>query len=190
MSPAAQELLDQAISTVGPVLVTLLSAGVAWLGKSLNSYINAKVSNEKYRDALLRLNEVVSTVVLEIQQTEADAMKQVTSPDSPGGRKITKAEAKYLLDKARNNVKAYLGAKAVRDVRHVLGFPRGDSFEFDSFITSRIEANVQQVKRGEDPRLQVIIPQPTGSTIRGMPTVLPPTLPPPTRAAINKETAR
>jgi len=146
MRPEFQNFLEQVISAIVPVLVTTLAAGVTYLGKTLNTYIASKVSNERYAGTLQRLNEVITTVVLEIQQTEVDAIKLVTSEASPGGRRITQEEAKYLASKARDRAKAYLGDNGIQGAMYVMGFGK-DFRRFDDFLTSRIEASVQEQKR-------------------------------------------
>lgn len=139
-----QQLLADATNALLPVVVTALSLGIAWLGKTLNAWITAKVSHERLQLVLRRLSEVVCTVVLELQQTEVAAIKAALDESSPGGLKITTAEARGLLETALSRVRTYLGADGLKLLMYVLGLT--SERDLNNFLISRIEATLHTVK--------------------------------------------
>lgn len=139
-----QKLIDEFINALLPVILTVLSLGIAWLGKTLNAWLSTKVKQERLQLVLRRMGEVVSTVVLELQQTEVAVLKTAIGKDSPGGRKITQEEGALLLSTALAKVKSYLGADGLKLLMFVLGLK--DETSLDEFLTSRIEATIHTVK--------------------------------------------
>lgn len=140
----AKQLIAEAVNALLPVIVTVLSLGVAWLGKTLNAWLSAKVKHERLQLVLRRMSEVVCTVVLELQQTEVAALKSALDEASPGGRKITKEEGSILLETALRKVRTYLGADGLKLLTYVLGLT--DEKALDAFLVSRIEATLHTVK--------------------------------------------
>ncbi|MFA5053373.1 MAG: hypothetical protein WC565_04905 [Parcubacteria group bacterium] len=139
-----KQLITEAVNALLPIVVTVLSLGVAWLGKTLNAWIGAKVKNERLQLVLRRLSEVVCTVVLELQQTEVSALKTAIGDASQGGRKITKDEGQALLDAALVKVRTYLGIDGLKLLTYVLGLT--SEKDLNEFLVSRIEATVHTAK--------------------------------------------
>ena len=139
-----QKLIGESINALLPVILTVLSLGIAWLGKTLNAWLSTKVKQERLQLVLRRMGEVVSTVVLELQQTEVAVLKTAIGEDSPGGRKITQEEGALLLSTALAKVKSYLGADGLKLLMYVLGLK--DATSLDEFLTSHIEATIHTVK--------------------------------------------
>lgn len=137
-------LLPQLIDTLLPIVITIVSLGITWLGKTLNTWLSTKVKNENFKLVIHRLGEVVSMVVLELQQTEVAALKLVMDESSEGGRKITKEEGDVLLQTALTKVKTYIGKDGLKLLCYVVGL-KTDT-DMDSFIVSRIEATIHSVK--------------------------------------------
>lgn len=139
-----KQLIGEAVNSLLPVIATVLSLGVAWLGKTLNSWLSTKVKNERFKLVIHRLGEVVSMVVLELQQTEVSALKLAVGESSEGGRKITKEEGEALLVTAVAKVKTYLGKDGLKLLCYVVGLKGED--DMNSFLISRIEATIHSVK--------------------------------------------
>jgi len=140
----ASKLLADAVNALLPVIVTALSLGIVWLGKTLNAWLSAKVKHERLQLVLRRLSEVVCTVVLELQQTEVAELQKAFNATSPGGVKITKEEANALLTTALNRVRSYLGEDGLKLLMFVLGFT--SETDVNHFLISRIEATLHTVK--------------------------------------------
>jgi len=137
------ELGGTLLAALLPVIATALTGIIALVGQRINAWLVAKVENERLEGVMTRLNGAVWTVVLELQQTEVDALKQATAPDSPGGRKITSEEAKGLGDKAMEKLKSYLGPKGLEVLRDVLGLNEG---ALDGYLRGVIESTVRTNK--------------------------------------------
>ena len=84
------DLQTQLVAALVPVLATAITAIVAMLSKRLDAWLVTKIENEKLEKVTRRLSTVIWDVVLELQQTQVDAIKEVTSPTSPGGLRITR----------------------------------------------------------------------------------------------------
>lgn len=136
--------MDQLQSLFFALIVATSGGGVAWLGRTLNTYIAEKTKDHKFSQALSRLNDVVFTVVTAIQQTEVKAIKAAKDPGSPGGTKITNTEAKELASLALERVKLFVGADGVEAVMYVLGF--NDSTMFDDYLVQKVESAVKANK--------------------------------------------
>lgn len=139
-----KQLIDETVNAILPLIVTIFGLGIAWLGKTLNALIVAKVKSERLQLVLRRLGEVVGTVVLELQQTEVALLKTAIGDSSPGGRKITSAEADKLLGTALSKVRVYLGPDGIKLLKYVLGL--ADETTVNEFLVSRIEATIQTTK--------------------------------------------
>lgn len=140
----AKQLIAEAVNALLPIIVTVLSLGVAWLGKTLNAWLSAKVKHERLQLVLRRMSEVVCTVVLELQQTEVAALKTALEDGSPGGRKITKEEGQILLETALRKVRTYLGVDGLKLLTYVLGLTSEKAL--NDFLVSRIEATIHTAK--------------------------------------------
>jgi hypothetical protein len=111
------------INVVLPLVGTLL---VPWLGLAAGKWINANVRNTYLQNVLLRVDDLALTVVKEVQQTMDGAS---------GDQKKTAA---------LETLRSHLGPKGLAEVMHVLGLDDGG---LQSFLTSKLEANVHDVKQ-------------------------------------------
>jgi hypothetical protein len=139
-----KQLIDETVNALFPLVVTIFGLGVAWLGKTLNAWLVAKVKSERLQLVLRRLGEVISTVVLELQQTEVALLKTAVGESSPGGRKITSAEGAVLLKTALDKIRTYLGPEGLKLLKFVLGL--ANETTVNDFLVSRIEATIQTTK--------------------------------------------
>lgn len=139
-----KQLLLSSLDSILPIVATILSFGIAWLGKTINAWLSAKVKHERLQLVLRRLSEVVCTVVLELQQTEVAAFKTALEDGSPGGRKITKEEGQFLLETALLKVRSYFGVDGLKLLTYVLGLTSEKTL--NDFLVSRIEATIHTVK--------------------------------------------
>jgi hypothetical protein len=99
-------------------------------------WINANVSNTMLKSVLLRLDDVVFTVVKEINQTIVDASRDPTTG------KLLPDAAERAKAAALAKVKAYLGADGLKLLLKVFGI----GADTDAIIASKIEAAVHDVK--------------------------------------------
>jgi hypothetical protein len=126
-------LLEQTLVVVTPVLGLLIS----WAGLSIARWLHAHVRNEYFKTALVRLNEVVNTVVTGLYQQVTVGLK-AASKDG----KLTSEEARAIKTDAVVSVLEQLGKSGLRDLEHVL---QKDVVE--DFVESKIEAVVHELKR-------------------------------------------
>jgi hypothetical protein len=127
-----------------PAIETALAALLSWAAIELTRWIRAHTANTIVSGILTRLTDVVRQVVADVAQTAADDLKRATSPDSPGGRKITADEAAGLKADAIAKVKSYLGPKGIALLMKTSGIRSASAL--DDMIGSKIEAEVRALK--------------------------------------------
>lgn len=127
-----------------PAIETALAALLSWAAIELTRWIRAHTANTVVSGILARLTDVVRQVVADIAQTSADDLRRATSPDSPGGRKITADEAAEMKANAIANVKTFLGPKGIRLLMKASGI--GSERKLNDLIGSKIEAEVRALK--------------------------------------------
>ena len=132
------EILGQFIGAVLPIVVTVVTALLGLAAVSIRQLIAVKVANETVAGILTRLNDTVWLVVGEIQRIEVEALQEATSPESPGGRKITRDEAERLANIALERVREYLGADGLATLMFVLGLKT--EVAANRFLRGRIQA--------------------------------------------------
>ena len=128
-------LLEQAVVVLTPVFALLIS----WAGLSISRWLHAQVKNAYIRTALVRLNEIVTTVVRGLYQQVTTSLK-AASKDG----KLSTEEARAIKTDAVVSVLDQLGKRGMRDLEHVL---QKDSLE--EFIEHKIEAAVHAIKNKE-----------------------------------------
>lgn len=128
------------LSVLEPFMVpilTALGAGLALLiGKlfaKLASLIQVKVDNAALEGVLLRLNDVVGTVVLELEQTLVKDLKAALADDG----KLSAEEKARIKDAAISKIKQLLGQDGLNKLLQVLGLKSPDAL-----LESKIEAAV------------------------------------------------
>lgn len=155
----AQEATDAPVSdaaqlglSIYEMLLPVLLAGLTWLGAHLSAWIKSKTKNEALAGILVRLNQSVFDGVKAVNQNMANLLGEAKAPGSPGGAKITEAEAAKLKAAALDHVKSYWGAKGLGEMAKVLGFG-GDMAGLDKMLSNKIEAAVGDVKaKALDPK--------------------------------------
>lgn len=125
---------------LAPVVVTAL----AWISARVSGLIRAKTKNELAAGMLVRLNESVLDAVQSVNQQTDELLRRARHPDSPRGTDLSSQEAQLLKTTAISFVKAYWGAKGLRELAGVLGLSMGA--ELDDLISSKIEAFVGREK--------------------------------------------
>jgi len=116
-------------------LGSILTLVVAWVSPKFRAWIAAKTQNEKVEGILLRLEDFVTNVVIDLDQTIVDQLKKEG--------KWNKEEAEKVKALAIEKVKSYLGADGVHAALVILGI---DAPTFEKLLSSLIEACVRENK--------------------------------------------
>ena len=130
--------MDIVIVILLSVVAPLATFGMIWLGDKLAGLIRNRVKNEQLRRLLLRLDDMVVTVVKELQQTVVADLKAA----SADGR-IDREERRRIKETAVRQVKTYLGAQGLEDLASSLGVW---DMAVEDLIGSKIEASVHDLK--------------------------------------------
>ncbi len=130
--------MDIVIVVLLSVAAPLATFGIVWLGDKLGDLILHRVKNEQLRRLLLRLDDMVLTVVKELHQTVVADLKAA----SADGR-IDREERRRIKETAVRQVKTYLGAQGLEDLASSLGVW---DMAVDDLIGSKIEATVHDLK--------------------------------------------
>lgn len=130
-------------------LSPLLLAGIGYLAKIGADLIKAHVANQYLQGALIRLDSVVEAAIKEIAQTSIDALKK--------GGGLTPDVAVAARNAAIAKAKEHLGPKGLAELAHVFGVQGAG---LDSFLGTRVEAAVLDLKRSESRRIQQTTPTP------------------------------
>lgn len=126
-APPGTQIAFYVIAAAFGVFSVLAAFGARW--------VNANVSNTMLKSILLRVDDVIFTVVKEINQTVVDA-----SRDADGKLKPDAAEAAKAAALAK--VKSYLGVDGLKLLMKIVGF----GTDPDTYLLSKIEAAVHDVK--------------------------------------------
>lgn len=119
-------------------IVPIVGGAVLWLLAQLSQYFAAQKTHQSYWQALGRLNEVIGTVVRELQQTVVDEAKKHGTLD--------KVSAAALHAKAAAGVKALLGQRGLDRIGYIIGI-RAD--QTDAYLTGKIESAVLDLRRAK-----------------------------------------
>lgn len=138
------QLVNEALPALQLLAVTL----IAWLARSAASFLAQRVKSSKLSDALLRANDVVWNVVLEMEQTLVREFQRATTEGSDGGRAITAEEAAHIKSEALVKAKAILGAEGLKLIKEAFHL-EGDG-AIDAFLSMKIEASVAQYKLNKE----------------------------------------
>jgi len=128
-------MLNQITLIVLIAMGSVLSLVLLWVSPKLRTWIAAKITNEKVEGILLRLEDFVTNVVLELDQTIVDQLKK--------DGKWNAEEAAKVKALALEKVKSYLGADGVHEALVILGI---DAPTFEKLLSSLIEACVRENK--------------------------------------------
>lgn len=131
-----QEVIVSSLNGLIVVLQPLVLAGMAALSLALVKWIMAKAKNSAVQMVLLKIENMVFTVVRELEQTMVAKFKDASSDG-----KITPEEIKALKDAALDKLGSYLSFK---EIVRILGLSGTDKAQ--QLIESKIESAVQQLK--------------------------------------------
>ena len=129
-------LVDLALMLLTPVL--------AWAGLRASQWAGANAANEKSGGMLARLTDSVFVAVKKVNQTAKAKLKAAKDPSSPGGTKITDAEASDLKQAAWGEIKKYWGTKGLATAGKVLGLAN-----VTAYVDGSIEAAIADIKVAE-----------------------------------------
>jgi hypothetical protein len=130
-----KDILPGIIAALAPILLGLL----AWAGKKLADFIDAKVASDTLKTLLIRTDTVIFTVVKAIAQVTVDAAKQGAADG-----KLPSVIAGAARDAALSKVKSYLGQPGLDALMEIMGLK--DMATTEQFLASRIESAVRDVK--------------------------------------------
>lgn len=128
--------------TLVDVALVILTPVIAWVGFKASQWVGAMEANEKSGGMLARLTDSIVTAVKKVNQTTKRKLKAAKDPSSPGGTKVTVAEAAELKQAAWDEIKAYWGSKGLKTAGKVIGL--GD---VTRYIDGKIEAAVDAEKK-------------------------------------------
>lgn len=146
--------LNLAVQILG-ILSPFITMGLGWLGVQASRLVQARTGSTTAATAILKLNEIVTTVVTEIEQTMVAAAKART-----GGGHMTQADIDAVKKAALDKIRSYLGPAGIELVAKAFGFGSDD---MTRFLTSKVEATVFALGHG-------VIPNAAGNAPAGLPT--------------------
>lgn len=124
----------QILTALSPVIATVLTALLSWIGMKLAQLINARVKNERVRGILLRLDDAAITAVNDVQTRTVAALKEASADGTLTTDDIIKVKSQALAA-----AKMHLGEDGLQEMKAVLGLTGSD---IDAAISSRVEAKV------------------------------------------------
>lgn len=127
--------LVQLVTALVPVVSLLLTLLGGWLTKVVAS----KLKTDEQRAIALNISELASDVVLELQQTTVDAIKERAQDG-----KITGEEAAEIKQLAVARLKVMIGPKGKAKALKAFGFE--SDAELNAFIATKIEAEVRKAR--------------------------------------------
>lgn len=131
-----EELMQQVVPAVASIVGLVISWAVLTLKGKLSSLLASHVSNTQVRGALDLANDVVSTVVLELNQTMRAKFEAAAADGT-----ITAEEAGKLKDEAVSRAKALLGEEGLRRLKGALG-----GIDLGTLLAAKVEAKVAETK--------------------------------------------
>lgn len=122
---------DIIISIISVVVTTVVLPLIAFAGTKLIQYLNQKIKDEKTRNILAGIAEIVERAVRSVFQTYVEALKKSGTFD--------KEAQLNALTIARTEVMKELNDDAIEFINNNYG-------DIQSFITSQIEATINLIK--------------------------------------------
>jgi hypothetical protein len=153
--PAALEIGVQLLGLLSPII----ASGLGWLAVRLSQFVAAKTGSVTAATAVLKLNEIITTVVTELEQTMVAAAKARV-----GGGRLNQADIDAIRRAALDKIKAYLGPEGVALVARAFGL---GSTDLNNFLSSKIEAAVYAIGQG-------VVTVPGGAVVAPAQDALPP----------------
>lgn len=123
------KLVEYTIPVLGAFLAALVGFAIRWL--------NSKTSSLRWSTVIQMAGDAARTAVLAVQQTYVDAIVK-------SGGKLTEEQALEASKKALAATRLALGTKGLDALKAAIS---GGEAEVTEWLTSRIEANVQAVKK-------------------------------------------
>jgi hypothetical protein len=134
MAAVLSKYLPDIIAYLTPVLT-----GVgAYLIKLILNWIHAHTKAGLTQTILIKVSDIIETVVRELMEIVVTDAK-AASIDG----KLTPEEIRKIRDDALAKVKAFLGPDGLKEIMGILGITPST---IDSYLTSKINSTVQQVK--------------------------------------------
>lgn len=130
---------------LAPVIVTL----AGWVSLRVSRYMEDKISHDKTRLIMTRLNVSVLEAVLAVHQRQVELLRKFRGLDSAAGRRLSEREAAELKESAHAQVMSYWGPKGVKELAKVLGYdPEGTDCQaaISHIISTKIESTLHDIK--------------------------------------------
>jgi hypothetical protein len=145
--------MTQVVWTVYDWLAPAVIAAIGYASVFLTGVVRKRVKNDLASGLLARLTHSVCDAVAAVAQRQHELTARARGPNSPGGKKLTLAEAELLRKAAMQMVKDYWGPKGLKLLASVLAEGERDqdraAVQVDRVITAKIEAEVDARKRRE-----------------------------------------
>jgi len=132
-----EQLMEFAVASlkiVLPILVALLGL----VAKRVSDLIAAKVTNEKIRGILSRLDQITYTAVNEVEQAYVSNL-----PDNATVAEMAKAKSAAI-----ESARAHLGPRGLAEIKAVLGLD--ENGDMDKLLGSYVESRVREMKLSTD----------------------------------------
>lgn len=117
--------------------VLLLALTLASL--KISKYIKSKIKSEYLKEELLKLNEIILTVVKEQEQVFVRNMQKLKD-----GEKLSSSDRRRVKQSAIENIKSYIGKGKISEVAKMLNI---SSSIMDKYLSSKVESTVLDLKR-------------------------------------------
>jgi hypothetical protein len=155
-TPVTDTPLQQILTAVVPLVVTLLGVVGSWLIAAVRS----KVKSEQARGMLLRLSEQASDVVLELEQGAVAKLRDLSADG-----KLDAGDIAQLKELSIKKFKQQLGARGKADALKVLGFK--DEAELEAVLRAKLESELAKARATIGTKVKGAIETPAKSTELG-----------------------
>lgn len=139
--------MEHFIGEIVAGLGTAVSSAILWGLWLLRKVVQEKTKSSVLKRAAAGFERVISSVVIEQNQTLADGLRAAKDPSSPGGTKLTPEEVQRLFRNARNKVWELFSMEGLSLVFEAFTGSSPDSVaQVDQFISTKIEEAVAVTK--------------------------------------------
>jgi len=129
MNPVIKEVFNNFIIYVAPPAFSFLAAYAVYLLKKLRNKIKEKNGDH----ALNIFDDIVSTVVLSLNQTKVKEMKKIV-------KKVDKKEALFLKNYAKQRVEEIVSKEIKKNIKYIVK-------DYNKYLDDAIEAKVSEQKK-------------------------------------------
>lgn len=133
MNETLVKILGDIAIALSPLFVALLS----WASATIARKVSETTKGEVTRNLLLKLNDIVWHVVLELEQTIVAGLREANADG-----KITEEEIKKIKKMALQKIRSFI---SFQEIAKVLGFASEENVE--EFVQGRIESSVMTLKK-------------------------------------------